>query len=318
MQRLILKSGLTLLVSALFGSVLVFALLRLLGGDVAQLLLGDEAVPGAVEALQLELGLNDPAYLQYWNWLVGLATGDLGTSYGLGYDIFDQIRIRIVPTVFLAVGTMIISVPLALILGSYAAIHVRQRRSVFVDVGAQIGLAIPAFWAGLLLVLLFAVKLGWFPATGWVSPSEDLSGFFRAITLPITALVLGRTAVMTRYARSSMIDVMGEDYILCARSRGRTLRGAALRHGLRNASIPLVTVGILQFGSLMVGAVVIENVFAIPGMGRLLVTGVAGREVIVVQSLVFVFLLMILILNFLLDILYGILDPRILDKPVRT
>lgn len=318
MGRLILRSGVTLLVSALFGSVLVFALLRMLGGDIALLLLGDEAVPGAVEALQAELGLNRPAYVQYLDWLGGLATGDLGTSYGIGYDIFDQIRSRIVPTLFLAVGTMIISVPLALVLGTYAAIHVRQRRSVFVDVGAQLGLAVPAFWAGLLLVLLFAVKLGWFPATGWVSPAEDLVGFFRSMALPVTALVLGRTAVMTRYARSSMIDVMGEDYILFARARGRTLRGAALRHGLRNASIPLVTVGILQFGSLMVGAVVIENVFAIPGMGRLLVTGVAGREVIVVQSLVFVFLLIILTLNFLLDIVYGLLDPRILDKPVRS
>jgi len=318
MRRLIFRSGVTLLVSALFGSVLVFALLRMLGGDVALLLLGDEAVPGAVEALQSELGLNRPAYVQYLDWLAGLATGDLGTSYGLGYDIFDQIRSRIVPTLFLAVGTMIISVPLALLLGTYAAIHVRERRSVFVDVGAQLGLAVPAFWAGLLLVLLFAVKLGWFPATGWVPPTEDLVGFFRSMALPVTALVLGRTAVMTRYARSSMIEVMGEDYIVCARSRGRTLRGAALRHGLRNASIPLVTVGILQFGSLMVGAVVIENVFAIPGMGRLLVTGVAGREVIVVQSLVFVFLLIILTLNFILDIVYGFLDPRILDKPVRS
>ena len=318
MLRLVLRSGATLLVSALVGSVLVFGLLRMLGGDVALLLLGDEAVPGAVEALQEELGLNRPAYVQYLDWLGGLVKGDLGTSYGIGYDIFDQIRSRMVPTLFLAIGTMVISVPLALVLGTYAAIHVRERRSVIVDVGAQIGLAVPAFWAGLLLVLLFAVKLGWFPATGWVSPFDDLGGFFRSMALPITALVVGRTAVMTRYARSSMIDVMGEDYILCARSRGRTLRGAALRHGLRNASIPLVTVGVLQLGSLMVGAVVIENVFAIPGMGRLLVTGVAGREVIVVQSLVFVFLLLILVLNFFLDIVYGFLDPRILDKPVRS
>ena len=214
----------------------------------------------------------------------------------------------------ITIGTLLVSIPLSLVLGTYSAINVKKVRGGIVDVVTQIGLAIPAFWAGLLLVLFFAVRLDLLPTGGYVPFSEDPIESIRSVTLPVIALSLGITSVLTRYVRTAMIDVMSEDFIRLAMAKGRTRKGAALHHGVRNASIPLVTVATLQLGALMAGAVVIENVFVIPGIGRLLVTSTLGREVVVVQSLVFVIMMMILTMNFLMDIAYGLLDPRMRDK----
>ncbi len=309
-----MKSATTLLISALAGSLVVFALLRLVGGDVANIILGHQASPEAVEALRESLGLNRPWWEQYFSWLGGVFTGDLGTSYSARYDIFEQITVRLGPTTMLAFGSLLVSAPIALVLGTYSAINQNKRRGTVVDVLAQIGLAVPSFWAGLMLVLVFAVGRGWLPTGGYVSIFDDPVAGLKSLVLPITALSLGITSVFTRYVRSSMIDILSEDFIRTAMAKGRTMRSAALVHGVRNASIPLVTVGTLQLGSLMAGTVVIENVFVIPGLGRLLLVAVLGREVVVVQSLVLVILLMILVLNFLMDIAYGFLDPRIRDK----
>jgi peptide/nickel transport system permease protein len=214
----------------------------------------------------------------------------------------------------ITIGALLVSVPLALVLGTYSAVNVRKVRGGVVDVFSQIGIAIPTFWAGLLLVLVFGVRLGWLPTGGYVPFGDDPIECLRSIILPILALSLGITAVFTRYVRSAMIDVMNEDYIRSAMARGRSRRGGALVHGVRNASIPLVTVAALQFGALLAGAVVVENVFVLPGIGRLIVTATLGREVIVVQSLALVIMLVILTLNFVVDIAYGFLDPRIRDK----
>jgi peptide/nickel transport system permease protein len=307
------RSIASLLLAALVGSLVVFGLMRLVGGDVALIILGKEARPEAVEQLREELGLNRPWFVQYLDWLRGVVTGDLGESYAARFDIFDEIVRRFEPTVLLAVGSMLISVPLALALGTYSAIRVRTVRGGFVDVFSQIGIAIPAFWAGLMLVLVFGVRLGWFPTSGYTSPFDDPVAGVRQLVLPTVALSLGMVSVMTRYVRSSMLDVMGEDFIRTAMAKGRTRLGAARVHGVRNASVALVTIGALQLGTLMAGAVIIENVFVIPGMGRLLVTSVLGREVIVVQSVTLVILLIILVLNFLLDMAYLMLDPRMRD-----
>ena len=212
----------------------------------------------------------------------------------------------------ITIGALLVSVPLALVLGTYSAVNVRKawwrRRRLL-----PIGVAIPTFWAGLLLVLVFGVRLGWLPTGGYVPFGDDPVECLRSIILPILALSLGITAVFTRYVRSAMIDVMNEDYIRSAMA-GPEPRGSALVHGVRNASIPLVTVAALQFGALLAGAVVVENVFVLPGIGRLIVTATLGREVIVVQSLALVIMLVILTLNFVVDIAYGFLDPRIRDK----
>jgi peptide/nickel transport system permease protein len=309
-----LRSLLSLLFAALVGSIVIFALVNMLGGDIVTVLLGKEAGPGDVEFMREELGLDDPLVVQYLNWLRGVVTGDLGTSYGMGYDISDEIVRRLQPTLLITMGALLVSVPLALVLGIFSAMNAKKARGGVVDVFAQVGIAIPTFWAGLLLVLVFGVRLGWLPTGGFVPLGEDPVECIRSIILPVLALSLGITAVFTRYVRSAMIDVMNEDYIRSAMARGRSRRGGALVHGVRNASIPLVTVAALQFGALLAGAVVVENVFVLPGIGRLIVTATLGREVIVVQSLALVIMLVILTLNFVVDIAYGFLDPRIRDK----
>lgn len=314
MIRHTLRSLATLLFAALLGSVAVFALVNALGGDVVTVLLGREAAPGDVSFMREELGIDRPLVVQYFDWLGGVFTGDLGTSYGMGYDIFDEIMRRMGPTLMLTIGGLLVSVPLSLVLGTYSAVNAKKVRGGIVDVISQIGISIPAFWAGLLVVLVFGVRLGWLPTGGYTPFTEDPLGSIKSMILPVLSLSLGITAVFTRYVRTAMIDVMNEDFMRSAMARGRTRRGAALLHGVRNASIPLVTVAALQFGQLIAGAVVIENVFVLPGIGRLIVTATLAREVIVVQSLALVIMLIVLILNFLVDIAYGFLDPRIRDK----
>ena len=314
MIRHTLRSLFTLLFAALVGSIAVFVLVNLLGGDIVTVLLGREAAPIDVQFMREELGIDRPLVVQYLDWLKGVATGDLGTSYGMGYDIFDEIIRRLGPTLMITIGGLLVSVPLSLVLGTYSAINAKKVRGGFIDVVTQVGIAIPAFWAGLLFVLFFAVRLGWLPTGGYVPITEDPVESIRSIILPVLALSLGVTSVFTRYVRTAMLDVMNEDFIRSAMARGRSRRGAALVHGVRNASIPLVTVAALQFGQLIAGAVVVENVFVLPGIGRLIVTATLGREVVVVQSLALVIMLVILILNFLVDIAYGFLDPRIRDK----
>jgi peptide/nickel transport system permease protein len=312
--RLTLRSAATLLLSALAGSLVVFGLLRLLGGDVALVILGPDSLPEARAALAAQFGLDRPWYVQYFDWIRGLAVGDLGTSYAARFDIAEQIWRRLGVTSLLAFSTLIISAFIALVLGTYSAIHVRDKRGTLVDLGAQVGMAVPNFWAGLILVTIFAIGLGWLPAGGYEPFSESPLVATRFLLLPVAALGLSVTANLTRFVRSGMIDVLNDSYINTAMAKGRTLGSAVIFHGVRNAAIPLVTVATISLGNLIAGAVVIENVFVLPGLGRLLLVSVQGREAIVVQSTVFVILLIILVMNFLMDIAYGLLDPRIRDK----
>jgi peptide/nickel transport system permease protein len=300
--------------SALVGSLVVFALLRLLGGDVAYILLGKEATQDQVIALRIELGLDRIWFVQYFDWIGGFFSANLGTSFSGSYEIFDQIGQRLVPTLLLAFGSLFASMVLALFLGTYAALNADNTKGIATDIVSQIGTAIPAFWAGLILVVVFSVSLGWFPAGGYVPIQENFLGSLRSIFLPIVALSLGITSVTTRFVRSAMLDVLNEDYIRTAMARGQTRNRAVFVHGLRNAASPGVTVGALQLGNLLAGTIVIESVFVIPGLGQLLLSAVNGREVIVVQSVVLVILLIILVMNLLLDKDYGLLDTRIIDK----
>ena len=216
MIRYTLRSLFTLAFAALVGSIAVFALVNMLGGDVVTVMLGREAAPGDVEFMREELGLNQPLVVQYLDWLRGVVTGDLGTSYGMGYDIFDEIVRRMGPTLMLTIGTLLVAVPLSLVLGTYSAINSKKVRGGVVDVLTQIGISIPAFWAGLLLVLVFGVRLGWLPTGGYVPFTEDPVGSIRSVILPVMALSLGVTSVCTRYVRTAMIDVMNEDLIRSA------------------------------------------------------------------------------------------------------
>lgn len=313
MVRLVLRSAATLVGSALAGSLVVFLLLRMLGGDIASTILGDTAKPMAVRALRDELGLDRPWAVQYLDWLKGLTRGDLGTSYGSQYDVFSEIRAHLVVTLSLVVISMIIAAIVALAVGGYSAIHHDDIRGSTVNGAMQLGIALPTFWVGLLLISLFSIRLGWFPSGGYVSWSAGPSGTLRSLALPVIALTIPLASIFSRYVRSALLDVLAEDYIRTAMAKGRTLESAIVVHGIRNASVSLVTVGTLQLGSLLAGAVVIENVFGLPGLGTLIVSAIQGREALVVQSAVFVVLLIVLVMNFLMDISYALLDPRIRD-----
>lgn len=318
MLRVLVRSAATLIMSALVGSVVVFVMLRLIRGDIATIILGRSATPESLAALRAEFGLDRSWPEQYLDWVGGLLRGDLGVSYAARYDIFAEITSRLGLTLSLAFISLAFSILVAIALGAYSALNARNLRGVTVDVGAQLGIAVPSFWAGLLLIGLFAVNRNWFPAGGYVPWSTSLGGAVRSLALPIIALSVPMIATMIRFVRSSMIEVLDEDFIRTAMAKGRTLRSAAIVHGVRNAAIPLVTVSTLQLGQLFAGAVVIENVFTLPGLGRMLLNAVLNREAIVVQSLIFVVMLAILTMNFLMDILYGVLDPRIRDSQTRA
>ncbi|WP_199435385.1 ABC transporter permease [Qaidamihabitans albus] len=313
MLRLLLRSTVTLVLSALGGSLVIFLLLRALGGDIATSILGVSADPASVAALGAELGLDRPWAVQYLDWLAGFAQGDLGRSYGLRYDIAEVIGNRIGVTLSLAFFAMVIAAALALFFGSYSAINAHRRRGGLVSAATQLGLAVPTFWVGLMMISVFSIQLGWLPSGEYVPWTESLWGAVRSLLMPVLALSIPLTAIFTRYVRSAMLDVLEEDFMRTARAKGRTLHGAIGVHGIRNASISLVTVGVMQLGVLIAGTVVIERVFSLPGLGDLVVSAIGSREVLVVQSTVFVILLIILCLNFLMDISYGLLDPRIRD-----
>jgi len=314
MIRVLVRAIGSLVVSATMGSIVVFLLLRMLKGDVATVILGQTATREALDALRNEMGLDAPLMQQYFDWISGVLRGDMGTSYAAEFDIAHEIWGRVPLTFILAFASLAVSALVALILGTFSAIHVKDWRGTWVDILSQIGIAIPSFWLGLLMVTMFAVKLGWLPAGGYVPLTEDFGAGLKSLVMPVLALAIPLSAVLVRYVRSGMLEVLDEDFIRTAQAKGLTLRRAAWRHGIRNASIPLVTVTILQLGSLLAGAVVIENVFTLPGLGRMLIVAVGGREVLSVQSLALVLMLMILTLNFLMDIAYGLLDPRIRER----
>lgn len=309
--KFFLRSVGSLVVSAFAGSIIVFSLLRMTGGDIANVMLGPRATEESLASLRATFGLDRPLTEQYFSWIFGVLTGDLGQAYSGRYDIAQEILQRLEPTLFLTFGALFVSIPIALLLGVYSAMNHTRWRGAATDMFAQVGIAIPQFFLALILVLVFAVQLGWLPSGNYVSLFVDPMGAIRSMVLPIATLSVGITAVFTRFARTSMIEQMSEDYMRTALAKGRTARSAAISHGLRNAAIPLVTIGALQIGALIAGAVVVENVFVLPGIGRLLLTSVLSREAIVVQSLALVILLIILVMNLVMDVLYGILDPRI-------
>ena len=317
MIRVFIRSFTLMVISAFTGSVVIFVLLRSVGGDIATVMLGNRATQESLELLRETFGLNRSWLEQYTSWIGGVFTGNLGEAYSKQYVISTEIIQRLEPTLILTFGSLLISIPIALVVGLYSAMNFKRWRGASVDGIAQIGLAIPQFFLALVLVLIFAVRLGWLPATGYVSIFTDPVEALRSMVLPITTLSLGITAVFTRFVRTSMIEQMNEDYMRTAKAKGRTVRSAAIIHGLRNAAIPLVTTGALQIGALIAGSVVVENVFTIPGIGRLLLTSAVTREAITVQSLSLVILIIILTMNLFMDVLYGILDPRIRHKEAR-
>src|SRR5690242_12817535 len=308
--RLIERTG-VLLVSLGVSSVLVFGFMAVLPGDPARVALGVNASDEAVAELRRQFGLDRSLPVQYVDWLGGLLRGDLGTPYvskaAIGPQVFDRLQV----TLILVVAAMVIALVLAVPAGTVMAARHRRLSGVALSALSQVGVAVPAFLAGILLIMVFAVKLGWLPANGWTPPNEDPVQFVRQLILPVLSLGLVQAAVLTRYIRSAILDVQREDYIRTARAKGLGPMQALRRHGFRNAAIPVVTVLALQLATLLIGAVVVERVFVIPGLGSLLLDQVANRDLIFVQDIVMLLVLAVLLVNFVVDLLYLVIDPRL-------
>lgn len=300
-----------LVLSLLAASIIVFVVMNVLPGNPAAVILGTQATPEAIETLSRQLGLDQPAIVRYFEWLGGMLHGDFGISYIQRIPVAPLIAERLAVTVPLAVYATLISLVISIPLGIVAGLNHRNWVGTSISAFSVGGLSIPAFWLGLILAALFAVRLHWFPVIGFVPWSEDPLQSIQSLTLPALALGLIQAAVLTRYIRSAVIEVQGEDFLRTARANGLTFGQAIRRHGLRNAAIPVVTVVGLSVTSLLGGAIVIENVFALPGLGLLLFQSISNRDLITVQDLVMVLTAFVLVVNFLTDLGYRFLDPRL-------
>lgn len=308
--RLVQRIG-VLLAGLAVSSVLVFAFMAVLPGDPARVALGTSASDSAVAHLREQFGLDRPLVSQYFSWVHGLLTFDPGNSYISQAPIGPQLADRLQVTLWLVGTGMVIACILALPMGTLMAVRHRKPSGLILSALSQIGVAVPAFLAGILLITVFAVGLGWLPANGWTPPVQDPVLFLKQLVMPALALGLVQGAVLTRYVRSAVLDVLREDYLRTARAKGLRPAQALLRHGLRNASVPVVTVLALQLATLLVGSVVIERVFVIPGLGSLLLDSVANRDLIVVQDVVMIIAMAVLLVNFLVDMVYLLIDPRL-------
>ena len=308
--QVVVRAG-WLLVSLWLASVLVFAVVNVLPGDVAAVILGTNATPQSLETLRHQLGLDQPAWLRYLLWIGGMLHGDFGSSVLSHADVGGLIVQKLSVSAPLALASAAIALLVSLPLGVLAGAHYRDGVGALISGLSLLGIAIPAFWAGLLLVTVFAIVLRVLPAGGFTDWSADPLAASRSLLLPAVALGLVQAAVLTRYIRSAIIDVQREDFIRTARAKGLTRWQALRRHGFRFAAIPVVTILGVQLTGLLVGAIVIENVFVLPGLGRLLFQSVGNRDLLVVQDLVMLLTAVVLVVNFLVDLTYRLLDPRI-------
>jgi len=302
---------LSLLLTLLVISVAIFVILEVLPGDPAAIMLGTSLQPDTLAALRHQMGLDQPALVRYLAWIAGIFAGNLGVSYSYGVPVAELIRDRLTVTVPLTLMAITLSLSIALPLGVFAA--ARQRG--LVDLGAtifsQLGIAIPNFWVGLLLILFFALSLGWFPAGGFKGWSEGFWPALKALVLPAVALAIPQSAILTRITRSAVLDVMNEDFVRTERAKGASRNRALWRHVVPNALVPVITILGLQISVLLAGAVLVENVFSLPGMGRLAYQALAQRDLIVIKNVVLFFSAIVIIVNLIVDSLYILLDPRL-------
>ena len=299
------------MLSLTVASLIIFLVVQVLPGDPAQVVLGVNATPDALAQLRHQMGLDLPGWQRYLAWIGGILHGDFGTSQVSSAPVAELIRQKLSVSAPLALLGMAVSVLISGPLGVIAGVRYRRLSGALISALSLGGIAIPAFWAALLLITVFAIRLHVVPAGGFVAWSDDPVGAFKSLLLPAISLGLVQGAILTRYIRSSIVDVLREDYIRTARAKGLTRWQALRRHGFRNAAIPVVTVLGLQLTSLLVGAVVIENVFYLPGLGRMLIQAIGNRDLVVIQATVMLLTGVVLVVNFLVDVSYRLLDPRI-------
>lgn len=300
--------GLCLALTA--ASAIIFVLMDLLPGDPAEIMLGTSARPDTLAALRAEMGLDRSAWVRYAEWVGGMVQGDFGKSQTYAVPVADLVRERLVVTLPLALLSLFLTLIIALPLGAWAAARRNSATDTAIVAITQLGVAIPNFWFAMMLVLLFAITWRWLPSggfPGWdAGPRAAL-----ALVLPSIALALPQAAILTRVMRSSLLETLGEDYVRTARAKGLSRGEALRRHAFRNALIPVLTILGLQFSFLIAGTVVIENVFSLPGLGRLIFQAINQRDLVVVRSVVMLLIAFIIGINFIVDIAYALVDPRL-------
>ena len=314
MLLFLLKKLTWAIATLIVASVLIFLILEIIPGDPAEVMLGINATDEAVAALRESLGLNKPALTRYFAWLSGMLTGDFGHSYTYSVPVNELVADRVLISVPLALLSLLFSTVIAIPVGLYAA----SRRGGMTDTGimavTQLGYSIPNFWLALLLVYILAIWLQWVPAGGFPGWESGFGNALNALLLPTIALGLPQAAIMSRIARSALLETMGEDYIRTARAKGLSKRSVLWKHALRNALIPIVTILGLQFAYLLAGTIIIENVFYIPGLGRLIFQALALRDLIVVESVVMMLVATIIAINLAVDVAYMWIDPRLRQR----
>jgi peptide/nickel transport system permease protein len=310
-RRYIVRRVAALSATLFFVSVLVFVAVRVLPGDPAQVIMGTEGSPEATARLREAMGLNRPLLVQYVQWLGSALRGDLGLSIQYDVSVTRLIVSRLPVTLPLTLMAALIMVATALPLGLFAATRHRRLGDYLTMIVSQVGIAVPAFWSGLLLILLFAVHLGWVQSGGFAGWSDGLWPGLRSLLLPAVALGAFQAAVLIRATRSAALDVLREDYVRTARAKGVRETSVIGKHTFRNALIPIVTVAGVQLGQLMAGSIILESVFALPGLGRLALGAITARDLPVVQGVTLFVAASIVLINFVVDLAYIVLDPRI-------
>ncbi|QEW22995.1 ABC-transporter permease protein [Marinibacterium anthonyi] len=311
MLRYILKRLTSLVVSLAVASVVIFCVIEVVPGDPASYMLGMNAQPDTVAALRADLGLDQPRVERYFAWIGGMMTGDFGTSYTYRTPVAKMVADRLQVTAPLALYALILSLVVAFPAGIYAASRRGRAGDTAVMGATQLGVAIPNFWFAMFLVLIFAIRLRWFNAGGFPGWDKGILTGLHALTLPAIALALPQGAILARVMRSALIDVLGEDFVRTARAKGLSRRQALWRHALRNALIPVLTIIGMQFSFLVAGTIIIEQVFYLPGLGRLIFQSITARDLIVVESVVMLVVMAVIVINFLVDLAYAAVDPRL-------
>ena len=311
MIRYTLKRLTSLFISLAVASMLIFFVIEVAPGDPASFMLGLNAQPDTVAALRAELGLDVPKFQRYLVWAQGMLTGDFGMSYTYRTPVSQMIADRMWVSLPLALYALTLSTIIAFPAGMYAAARRGRAGDIGVMGATQLGVAIPNFWFAMMLVLIFAIKLRWFSAGGFAGWDKGFGAVMWSLTLPAISLALPQAAILARVMRSALLDVMNEDYMRTARAKGLTTTQTLWKHGLRNALIPVLTIIGLQFSFLLAGGIIIEQVFYLPGLGRLVFQAISARDLIVVESVVMLLVFAVIVVNFAVDLAYAAVDPRL-------
>ncbi|MCA8868614.1 MAG: ABC transporter permease [Rhodobacteraceae bacterium] len=301
----------SLSLSLLAASVVIFAVIEVIPGDPASFMLGLNAEPDTVMALRDQLGLNGSILSRYLSWIGGMLSGDFGTSYTYRVPVSELILARIWISLPLAIYALLLSTLIAFPVGLIAAARRGKASDIGIMASTQLGIAVPNFWFAMLLVLVFAINLRWFSAGGFPGWDQGFWLGLKSLTLPAIALALPQASILARIMRSSLLDTLDQDYIRTARAKGLSRRQTITRHALRNAMIPVLTIIGMQFSFLLAGAIIIENVFFLPGLGRLIFQGITQRDLIVVESVVMLLVFAVISVTFLVDLAYAMADPRL-------